>query len=199
MKIEDMSNTELLALLVGRDLALRWAGSSLAELFGLVAPRAQQVSEVSASYALHPALAAAKELVIRCLQARLEREDVCLSSPISVESFLALKMAHLEHEVFWCLWLDSQNRLIQAEEMFRGTLTQTSVYPREVVKRALAVNAAAVILVHNHPSGVAEPSRADELLTKALKAALDVVDVKVVDHFVVAANRAMSFAARGLL
>jgi DNA repair protein RadC len=98
------------------------------------------------------------------------------------------------------LWLDAQNRLLKAEELFSGTLTQTSVYPREVVKSALAHNAAAVILAHNHPSGIAEPSRADELLTKALKDALAMVDVKVLDHFIVAGNTPpLSFAERGLL
>ena len=104
-----------------------------------------------------------------------------------------------EHEVFVCVFLDSQNRVIACEELFRGTLAQTSVYPREVVKAALAHNAAAVIFAHNHPSGVAEPSRADELLTQALKQALALVDVKVLDHFVVAGAGAVSFAERGLL
>ncbi len=199
MKLQYKSTTELLALLVGRELALRWTGIPLAELFGFVAPRQLCLGEATASYALHPALVAAKELVARCLQARLAREDIRLSSPEPVRDFLTLRMAHLEHEVFWCLWVDSQNRLIEAEEMFRGTLTQTSVYPREVVKRALAVNAAGVILAHNHPSGVAEPSRADELLTNSLKSSLAVVDVKVLDHFVVAGTQSLSFAARGLL
>jgi len=97
------------------------------------------------------------------------------------------------------LFLDSQHRLLVAEELFRGTLTQTSVYPREVVKAALAHNAAAVILAHNHPSGVAEPSRADELLTQSLKQALALVDVRTLDHFVVAGNRVVSFAERGLM
>jgi len=102
--------------------------------------------------------------------------------------------------VFMALWLDAQNRLIKADELFSGTLTQTSVYPREVVKAALANNAAAVILAHNHPSGVAEPSRADEMLTQSLKVALAMVDVKVLDHFIVAGSGTpLSFAERGLL
>jgi DNA repair protein RadC len=101
--------------------------------------------------------------------------------------------------VFVALWLDAQNRLIEYEEMFRGTLTQTSVYPREIVKRALACNAAGVLFAHNHPSGVAEPSRADEALTQALKQALLLIDVKVLDHFVIAGNTTVSFAKRGLL
>ena len=108
-------------------------------------------------------------------------------------------LAALEHEVFVGLFLDSQHRLIADRELFRGTLAQTSVYPREVVKSALALNAAAVIFAHNHPSGVAEPSRADELLTQSLKAALQLVDVRTLDHFVVAGAHVVSFAERGLL
>ena len=106
----------------------------------------------------------------------------------------------MPHEVFYALWLDAQNRLIAGEELFRGSLTQTSVYPREVVKRALWHNAAAVVLAHNHPSGVAEPSSADEHLTRELRQALALVDVRVLDHFIVAgAKQPLSFAERGLL
>lgn len=110
-----------------------------------------------------------------------------------------MTLAGRDYEVFMVLFLDAQHRVLSPEEMFRGTLTQTSVYPREVVKRSLANNAAAVIFAHNHPSGVAEPSRADELLTQSLKQALALVDVRVLDHFVVAGNGVMSFAERGLL
>jgi DNA repair protein RadC len=110
-----------------------------------------------------------------------------------------LKLQALPHEVFVALFLDAQNRVIAVEELFRGTLTQTSVYPREIVKSALARNAAAVIFAHNHPSGAAQPSQADELLTRNLKEALALVDVKVLDHFIVAGNQAVSFAERGLL
>lgn len=199
MKLEDMSNADLLATLVGRDMAKALAGSPLAEVFGFTAPRQMRLGEEVASYAVHPALAAAKELLARCIRERMARDDLCLSSPEAVKSFLCSRMAHLGHEVFWCLWLDAQNHLIGAEELFRGSLTQTSVYPREVVKKALAVNAAAVIFAHNHPSGATEPSRADEMLTANLKSTLGMVDVRVLDHFVVAGNQAMSFAARGLL
>ena len=136
---------------------------------------------------------------MRALQSRLSSQDV-LSSPQAVRDWLRLKLASLPHEVFVVLLLDSQNRLLHFEEMFRGTLTQTSVYPREVVKLALKWNAAAVILAHNHPSGVAEPSRADEALTAALKQALALIDVRVLDHFVVAGSaKPLSFAERGLL
>jgi DNA repair protein RadC len=123
-----------------------------------------------------------------------------LTSPESVRDWLKLALGQTPHEVFLALWLDAQNRLITSEELFRGTLTQTSVYPREVVKRALKHNAGAVILAHNHPSGLAEPSRADEVLTSSLKQALALVDVKLLDHFIVAGSgRPLSFAERGLL
>jgi len=122
-----------------------------------------------------------------------------MNSPRQVQEYLAIKLGTREHEVFVVLFLDAQHRLIASEELFRGTLTQTSVYPREVVKRALFHNAAAVIFAHPHPSGVSEPSRADELLTQALKAALDLVDIKVLDHLVISGNVAWSFAERGRL
>jgi DNA repair protein RadC len=122
-----------------------------------------------------------------------------LASPSAVRDYLRLLLAGREHEVFVVVLLDSQNRVLSCQELFRGTLTQTSVYPREVVKVALAANAGAAIFAHNHPSGCSEPSRADELLTQNLKAALALVDVKVLDHFVVAGAEAISFAERGLL
>ena len=122
-----------------------------------------------------------------------------MTSPQAVRDYLRTRLACLPHEVFACMFLDSQNRLIACEEMFRGTLAQTSVYPREVVKAALAQNAAAVIFAHNHPSGVAEPSRADELLTTALKQALGLVDIRTLDHMIVAGSQVLSFAERGLL
>lgn len=143
-------------------------------------------------------LAVARELLLRDLADRMKSEPV-LSAPAAVRDWLRLYCANLGHEVFIVMLLDSQNRLIEAHELFRGTLSQTSVYPREVVKFALARNAAAVMFAHNHPSGVAEPSRADELLTQSLKQALALVDVRVLDHFVVAGTSAVSFAERGLV
>jgi len=128
----------------------------------------------------------------------LQGRDV-LSSPQAVRDYLRTRLACLPHEVFSCLFLDAQNRLLASEELFRGTLTQTSVYPREVVKAALRHNAAGVIFAHNHPSGVAEPSRADEMLTQTLKQALSLVEIKTLDHFVVAGSQVVSFAERGLL
>jgi DNA repair protein RadC len=116
-----------------------------------------------------------------------------------VRDYLKLVLGRTDHEVFVALMLDAQHRVVATEELFRGTLTQTSVYPREVVKAALARNAAAVIFAHNHPSGIAEPSHADELLTRSLKSALALVDIQVLDHFIVAGGRILSFAERGLL
>lgn len=142
---------------------------------------------------------AAIRRALRILESRLQSRDVVLTSPQDVRDFLRLRIADREHEVFVALLLDSQNRLIVAEELFRGTLTQTSVYPREVVKTVLKHNASSVIFAHNHPSGVAEPSRADELLTIALKQALSLVDCRTLDHFVVAGASVMSFAERDLI
>ena len=122
-----------------------------------------------------------------------------LSSPRAVRDYLSLTLGANQHEAFIVLFLDAQHKLIAAEEMFRGTLTQTSVYPREIVKRALAHNAGAVVFAHNHPSGVAEPSQADRMLTESLKSALSLVDVAVLDHLIVAGRSTLSFAERGLL
>ena len=133
------------------------------------------------------------------MESRLQVHDAALSSPQAVRDYLRLRLANGDCEVFIVMFLNSQSGLIACEEMFRGTLAQTSVYPREVVKAALKHNAATVIFAHNHPSGVAEPSRADELLTQALKQALALVDVRALDHFVVAGNAIISFAERGLL
>ena len=138
----------------------------------------------------------AKALAI--LSQRMRRTEL-LNSPAVVRDYLRLLLAGKPHEVFVVVMLDSQNRVLQCNEMFRGTLTQTSVYPREVVKDALEANAASLIFAHNHPSGVSEPSRADEMLTQSLKAALALVDVKVLDHFVVAGGEFVSFAERGLI
>jgi len=138
------------------------------------------------------------EMSRRALAEEMQVRDV-LSSPRQVRDYLCLKLGALPREVFVVLFLDAQNRVLAQEELFTGTLTQTSVYPREVVKRVLHHNAASVIFAHNHPSGIAQQSRADELLTTALKQALALVDVRVLDHFVVAGNHTLSFAERGLL
>lgn len=143
-------------------------------------------------------LGAALELTRRTLQEQLSSRTA-LTSPAAVRDYLRLAIGSREYEVFVCLWLDAQHRVICFQEPFRGTLTQTSVYPREIVKAALAANAAAVIFAHNHPSGAAQPSQADELLTRNLREALALVDVKVLDHFIVAGTHSLSFAERGLL
>ena len=143
-------------------------------------------------------LQAVLELARRALKDEMSARDA-LSSPRAVRDYLRLALAGRPHEVFVVLLLDAQHRVIACEELFRGTLTQTSVYPREVVKCALRHNAAAVIFAHNHPSGIAEPSHADEILTRSLKSALALVDIQVLDHFVVAGSGTTSFAERGLL
>jgi DNA repair protein RadC len=143
-------------------------------------------------------LAVARELLLRDLAERMKSEPV-LGAPDTVRDWLRLYCANLEHEVFLILHLNTRNCLIEAQELFRGTLSQTSVYPREVVKAVLKRNAAAVVIAHNHVSGAAEPSRADELLTQSLRQALAVIDVKVLDHFIVAGTNTLSFAERGLI
>jgi len=196
--IRRLNDHTLLSMLLGAEAADALSGNNLAKLFGLETATDSQLCESEAGYLAFPVLAAAKELLGRALGEQM-RDGVSLSSPHQVRDYLRLTLNGLSYEVFSVLFLDAQNRLIRADEMFRGTLAQTSVYPREVVKMALQCNAAAVIFAHNHPSGVAEPSRADELLTHSLKQALGLVDVKVLDHFIVAGNEILSFAERGLI
>ena len=143
-------------------------------------------------------LSVARELLLRDLRDQMHRGPV-MTSPQILRDWLRLYCAGLEHEVFLVLYLDANHRLIEPQELFRGTLTQTSVYPRELVKGALARNAAALAVAHNHPSGQAEPSRADEFLTQTLKSTLSLVDVRIIDHFVVAGDQVVSFAERGLI
>lgn len=143
-------------------------------------------------------LQAVLEMAKRALGEDMKLADA-LSSPKAVRDYLKLALSRLPHEVFVAVFLTSQNRVIVVEEIFRGTLTQTSVYPREIVKRALAHNAASVIFAHNHPSGEANPSQADRSLTKILAEALALVDVKVLDHFIVAPGASLSFAEQGIL
>ncbi|MGB0128781.1 MAG: DNA repair protein RadC [Rhodocyclaceae bacterium] len=206
--VEALSDAELLAIYLrvgvkgksavdlARDLLARWGGS-LARLAAASMDELQSVPGMGVAKAAQ--LKAALELARRALREEMGNRDL-LSSPQQVRDYLRLRLAALPYEVFMVLLLDAQNHLIHAAEAFRGTLTQTSVYPREIVKLALAHNAAAVIFAHNHPSGVAEPSSADEQLTRALKQALGLVDVRVLDHFIVAGlAQPLSFAERGLL
>lgn len=149
-----------------------------------------------------PAYTAGPDIVSQALEflaQRLRAPGHAISSPQDVKHYLTLQLAQLEHEEFGVLFLDAQHCVIEFASMFRGTLSQTSVYPREVLKHALRVNAAAVILAHNHPSGKCEPSRADEHLTQVLKSALSMIDVRVLDHVIVGGMNTVSFAERGLL
>lgn len=201
-----LSDAELLAILLRSGIKGSTAVDRARELLGsfgglraLLDANAEQVCATpglgTASYAQ---LQAALELARRYLLCRISRGRA-LGSPTEVRQFLQLKMRYLPHEVFACLFLDNQHTVISYEELFRGTIDGASVYPREIVKRALTLNAAAVIFAHNHPSGIAEPSQADQRLTQRLKAALNTVDIRVLDHFVVGETEALSFAERGLL
>ena len=201
-----LSDAELVALMLRTGAAGRPAVAVANELlarFGhvsrlLVAPLPEVAAVPGVGAVPAARFAAALELSRRSLREEMLSRD-SLASPTAVRGYLRLRMQHLGHEVFWGVFLDAQNRVIAAEELFRGTLTQTSVYPREVVKQALAHNAAGVILAHNHPSGVAEPSLQDQALTRSLAESLALVDVKVLDHFIVAPGACLSFAERGLL
>ncbi|MDO8314052.1 MAG: DNA repair protein RadC [Rugosibacter sp.] len=203
-----LSDAELLAIFLrvgirgksavdlARDLLAQFNGE-LAELAAASTASLAKLPGIGPAKAAQ--LSAALELARRSLINPLKARDA-LTSPQAVRDWLRLSLGGLQHEVFVALWLDAQNRLISTEELFRGTLTQTSVYPREVVKRALANNAGAVILAHNHPSGVTEPSSADIALTSTLKQALALIEVKVLDHFVVASGTTpLSFAEHGLI
>jgi DNA repair protein RadC len=198
-----LSDAELVAILLRTGLRGKSAidlADELLKKFGSVAKMLE--SDLRGIKGLGPAkaaqFAAAFEILRRSLDEKL-RERSALTSPGAVRDYLRLTLGRKDEEIFVCLWLDAQHKVTSVEEAFRGTLTQTSVYPREIVKAALARNAAAVIFAHNHPSGVAQPSQADELLTRNLREALALVDVKVLDHFIVAGNQAISFAERGLL
>ena len=179
---------------LARELIGRFGG-----LNGLFAAGKGEFSSVpGVGMAKYAQLQAVVEMARRALSEGMRHRDV-FSTPATVRDYLRLKLSGLTHEVFFALWLDTRHRLLAAEALFRGTLSQTSVYPREVVKRALSHNAAAVVFAHNHPSGVAESSAADEALTRALMQALSLVDVRVFDHFIVAGQAPpLSLAERGL-
>ena len=201
-----LSDAELLALLLRsgiRGKNVLQLAQELVDRFGGVAGLLHTPAEALKTVkGLGPAkraeLVAVLELARRALAQQLTQKPL-FNTPQAVRDYLQLQLGGLQHEVFAVLFLDSQHRLIALEEMFRGTLTQTSVYPREVVKQALTLNASSVVLAHNHPSGTAQPSRADEALTHTLKAALALVDVRVLDHFVVTASQAVSMAELGLV
>ena len=204
--VEALSDAELLAIFLrvgvtgksavdlARDLLTQFG--SLNNIFAAPINELTQVNGIGSSK--YSQLQAIFEMSRRALNEQMQVKDI-LSSPQQVRDYLCLKLGNLSREVFMVLFLDAQNRIIVTEELFTGTLTQSSVYPREVIKRALYHNAASVIFAHNHPSGVAEQSKADEMITAELKKALALVDVRVLDHFIVAGNQTLSFSERGLL
>ncbi len=201
-----LTDAELLALLLrtgykGRGV-VALAGDVIQACGGIAGLLNTEPGKLKAIKGLGPAkraeLLAVMELARRALSQQLKAAPV-FDAPGRVKDFLALQLGGRPQEVFMVLFLDGQNRLLHSEEMFHGTLTQTSVYPREVVRLALRHNAGAVVLAHNHPSGVAEPSRADEFLTQTLKAALRLVDVQVLDHIIVGQGQVVSLAERGLM
>ena len=201
-----LSDAELLALLLRTGLPGKIAlqmGQELLKTFGGVSGLLNTPAEALKKIkGLGPAkraeIVAVLELARRALASQLQEKPL-FGNPQAIRDYLQLQLGSREHEVFAVLFLDTQHRLIALEEMFRGTLAQTSVYPREVVVRALALNAASVVLAHNHPSGSAQASRADELVTQTLKAALALVDVRVLDHFIVTRSEAVSMAELGLM
>ncbi|KNZ32529.1 MAG: hypothetical protein AD742_11335 [Methylibium sp. NZG] len=201
-----LADAELIALLLRTGLpglsVLQMAQQMLDRFGGLAGLLQAGPNELKQVKGLGPAkraeMAAVLELARRSLVQQLSEQPV-FDAPAKVKEYLRLQLAAHEHEVFAVMFLDVQSRLIRLEEMFRGSIAQASVYPREVVKRALELQAACVILAHNHPSGVAEPSKADEYLTQTLKSALALIDVRVLDHLVVGQSGVVSFAERGLL
>lgn len=201
-----LADAELLALILRTGLTgqpvLQLAQALLDRFGGFAGLMRADSAQLAGIKGLGPAkraeIAAVLEIARRALKAPLTQAPV-FDSPEAVQAYLRLQLDGLDHEVFAVMFLDAQHRLIEMETLFRGSLTQTAVHPREVVKRALALGAGAVILAHNHPSGVAEPSQSDALLTTALSQALALVEVRVLDHFVVGAGGATSMAQRGLM
>jgi DNA repair protein RadC len=200
-----LSDVELLAILLRTGMAGKNVFQLSEELLGpdgIAGLLQATVHSLKMVKGLGPAkqaeLLAVFELARRALSQRLKEREA-FHTPGAVKQYLQLQLAHKNHEVFAVLFLDHQNRMLAMEELFRGTLSQTSVYPREVVLRALHHQAAAVVLSHNHPSGSVQPSRADEHLTQTLKASLALVDVRVLDHIIVGQGQALSMAEQGLM
>ncbi|MCP5275304.1 MAG: DNA repair protein RadC [Burkholderiales bacterium] len=202
----NLSDTELLAIFLRTgtsgnsavDLARNLLNhyGSLTSLFS--ADQSALCNFPGIGIAKYTQLQAILEMSRRTLGEKLEQGNA-MNTPQLVREFLRLSLSSKQHEVFIAIFLDARNHMISTEELFNGTLTQASVYPREVVKRALHHNAAAIIFAHNHPSGIAEPSQADKDLTHILKKALDLMDIKVLDHFIIGKNKIMSFAEQNLI
>jgi len=201
-----ISDAELLALFFhggnGKTAARNLAVRLLSRFGGL----RQVLHADSGALVAEPGIGTARATLIRAIPELARRYyDASLppgepiKSPTDTEAYLHSRLRHLGHEVFCCLYLDNRHRVLRFDEMFRGTIDGTSVYPREVVKEALAINAAAVILAHNHPSGVAEPSQADERITRRLKSALELVDIRLLDHLIIGDGESTSMASRGLM
>jgi DNA repair protein RadC len=202
--MQHLSDLDLLAILVGETEAnalMQDGLNALGRLANTAIVPAWTVRETSRAFSEPSSsdkVAASFELVTRILGSKM-KETVALTAPDAVGTYLKLLVGYKECEQFVVLFLDAQNQLIESRVMFQGTVNQTAVYPREVVKAALSLNASAVILAHNHPSGSAEPSRADQVLTQALKSALALVDIQVLDHLIVTEDRDYSFARNGLI
>ena len=200
------SDAELLALFIrsgsGGRAAVALAERLLSRFGGLRQLLQADPAELGAEHGIGASrstlIRALPELAQRYFESSLPAGEA-IRSPDDTQAFLQAKMRHLGHELFCCLYLDNRHRVLRFDEMFRGTIDGTSVYPREVVKEALVVNAAAVILAHNHPSGVAEPSQADERITQRIKSALELVDIRLLDHLIIGDGQTTSMASRGLL
>jgi DNA repair protein RadC len=205
-EVGSLSEAELLAVLFrqgcSRKAAIDLSVRLLARFGGLrpllVANRSELAAEEGVGHARLAVLRAIPELARRYYEQALPAGQP-IRSPADTEAFLMARLRDLPHELFCCIYLDNRHRIISFEELFRGTIDGTSVYPREVVKQALSANAAAVILAHNHPSGVAEPSQADERITRRLKAALELVDIRLLDHLVIGDGISTSLASRGMI
>jgi DNA repair protein RadC len=203
---EHLSDTELLAVLLGRGApglsAVDLARSLLSHFGGIRGVLNAQMGILQAIHGMGPGksavLLATRECCCRYLGEKL-LPGKQIGSPADSTNFLLARLRDRPHEVFCCMFLDNRHRVLAFDELFRGTIDNTTVYPREVVKQALQRNAAAVILAHNHPSGVAEPSEADQLITRRIRDALDLVDVRLLDHFIVGDGTCVSLAQRGLL
>jgi DNA repair protein RadC len=201
-----LSDAEILAVLLGRGprgvTAVELGRNLMHEFGGLRGALNANPADLSRLNGIGPSkvsmLYAARECGRRYLSERL-RPGVTIGSPADSRDFLLANLRDRPHEVFCCLFMDNRHRVLAFDELFRGTIDAAAVYPREIVKQALARNAAAVILAHNHPSGVAEPSQSDQLITRRIRDALELVDVRLLDHFVVGDNNCVSLASRGML